>query len=116
MAHKDIRILFEIEGRCYEAVGFLAEGELSTNGDEMLRRASAENGGAIKGEDEAFLRKRRAKIPRELDPYWLVTDVRDPGDPRDVSCFVWESDRWYQSWNSLDDDWDDRCLVLRRCA
>ena len=72
MAHKDIRVPFTVDGRNYEAVGFLNEGESPVSGDEMLKRTAGKNGGAIGGWDEEFLSKRLIKFPKELCPYVLV--------------------------------------------
>lgn len=116
MAHKDIRIGFEIEGRRFEAVGFLNEGESSVLGDTMLERTAGENGGAIGDEDEAFLSERRAKFPAELRRYYLTTNRRHPGHPRLVSCFSWYDVRWCQFWDCLVYQWDGNVLVLRRCT
>ena len=87
--HNRIRIRFEVSGRRFEAVRLLKKDEPGCTGDEILRRASAENGGAIGDEDEAFLRKHRAELPAKLRPYWLATNRRGPDDPRGVSGFGW---------------------------
>ena len=65
--HNRIRIRFEVSGRRFEAVRLLKKDEPGCTGDEILRRASAENGGAIGDEDEAFLRKHRAGASRALN-------------------------------------------------
>lgn len=113
-AHKDIRILFTVADRHYEAVGFLKKGEAVVDGYEMLARTAGENGGAIKGEDEAFLRKHLGELPEFLQSYALTTSQRRPGRLRDVSCFGWIGGRWYQFWNWLGDTFYDGCLVVRR--
>jgi len=115
-AHNKIRIPFEIDGRRFEAVGFLTEWESSVNGDEMLARTATENGGAIGDEDEAVLSERRDKLPTELQKYYLVTNRRHPGNSRNVSYFSWDGVRWHQYWSSLDDQWHGHGLVVRRCA
>src|SRR3989344_3604067 len=115
-AHKDIRILFEIDGHKSEAVGFLAELESSINGDEMLARTATENGGAIGDEDEAFLREHFGQLPESLRRYYLATNRRHPDYPRYVSYFSWYGDRWYQYGHWLDNQVNDYGLVVRRCA
>lgn len=115
MASKKILIGFEIEGRKYEAVGFLAEMELSVDGDIMLERTSKENGGAIGAEDEAFLLGRSAQFPTELRRYYLATNRRHSGNQRFVSCFVWSGEQWLQLWSGLGGRYGN-CLVLRRCT
>ncbi|MDO8625866.1 MAG: hypothetical protein Q7K39_00185 [Candidatus Magasanikbacteria bacterium] len=71
--HYAIRIPFEIEGRCFEAVGFLRNDEAAVYNREAFVRTAGENGGPIKEEDEAFLLKHCAQIPWKLRPYWLIT-------------------------------------------
>jgi hypothetical protein len=117
-SHKDIRIKFEIEGRRYEAVGFLGKSGALVGGDEMLKRTAVENGGAIGYEDEVFLWKRRARLPQELEPYWLVTNRRHPDFSREVSCFDFNCNMWNCEWRCLDDRWwwNGLCLVVRRCT
>ncbi len=123
-AHKDIRIPFEIEGRRFEAVGLLKEGEPPVDGDEMLARTAGENGGAIGEEDEMFLREHLLVPPEALWwPRLLVTNRRPPDDlryyginSRCVSCFSFIHGRLLQFWHSLDDRWPDLCLVVRRCT
>lgn len=113
-AHKDIRILFTVEGRHYEAVGFLSEGEPPVGGDEMFSRTAAENGGAVGEGDEAFLSEHRDRLPESLRPYWLVTNRRNPDYPRYVSCFGRSGNRWCQGWRWLDYKWYDYDLIVRR--
>lgn len=120
MAHKDIRIPFEVDGRKYEAVGFLNEGETLVFADAMFERTSKENGGAIGDEDEAFLSERRAKLPAELRQYYLATARLNPCDPWYVSYFNLSpsTNGWRQDWGGLGPDcrWGGLFLVLRRCA
>ena len=106
-AHKEIKIKFEVEDRRFEAVGFLNEEEMSTDGDERT-------GEAIGEEDEAFLSERRGKIPVKLQRYYLVTGRRHPDYPRDVSFFYFYGDGWCQDWYWLGDRRDGYCLVGRR--
>ena len=116
MAHKDIRIEFEIEGRCFEAVGFLNEGgEWFVSGNEMLVRTAGEHNGVIDGEDTAFLSRHRDQLPIELQPYWLV--MRSYYDhSRIVSCFGFLVDRWIRNWGELDSRFIAAFLLVRRCA
>ena len=85
MAHKDVRILFTVQRRNYEAVGFLDEGEDSCAGDEMLRRTAVENGGAIGEKDEIFLWKHRAQLSKKLNGHCLFTGKCSPGDSQSQS-------------------------------
>ena len=84
MAHRDIRIPFEIEVRKFEAVGFLndddvVDGVARVRGGIMFERTSHENGGAISGEDATFFFKHCWKqLPVELEPYFLVTNLHNP--------------------------------------
>ena len=119
MAHKDICIRFEIDGRRFEAVGFLNEGEISMSRVIMLERADKKNGGAlVKDEDTVFLSERRIQFPTELQQYYLVTSCCDaPTDPRYILFFHWNvcDNKWRKALISPDDDWYHRTLVLRRC-
>lgn len=117
-AHKDIRIEFEIDGRRFEAVGFLAEGENSVSGDEMIRRTANENNGGIGEDDYLFLsKKRRDKFPEELRQYCLITNRRYPDAPHYVSRFKWDGGEWLLGWSYLNHyEWDKNFKVLsRRC-
>lgn len=116
MVRKGVRILFEVDGRRYEAVEFLREGETSVLGDEMLRRAAGENGGAIGTDDCLFLQKRLGKLPPELNRYMLVTNRRYPGYPHDVLYFDRDNGRWLVRWRLLEYRWFDYHLVVRRCS
>jgi len=116
MIHKDICIKFEVDGRQYEAVGFLNEDESSVDGHTMLSRTAGENGGAIGDDDETFLKERRDKFPEELRKYYLATGRRNPDDPCVVSYFIWCSGRWCQYWDGLGSRWRGFVLVLRRCT
>ena len=113
-AYKDIQIKWTSKktGRRYEAVSFLGEGESS---DEMFSRADGENGGAIGEEDEALLRQDFDDLPKELQPYHLFTNRRDPDSSRYVSCFAFDDGRWDQGYLLLGYPWDDHSLVVRRC-
>jgi hypothetical protein len=114
VAHKDICIKFEVDGRRYEAVGFLGKGESSISGDEMLRRVPD----AIGEEDVNFLDERVDQDwSRDMFPYCLATARRNPDNPRSVRCFSWKSfGGWHQGWSRLGRQWDGDDLVLRRRA
>ena len=110
-AHKDIRIQFTMEDRHFEAVEFLNEGEDSVSGDEMLRRVPD----AIGEEDTNFLEKRVGQDwSRDLWPYRLATNRRDPGDQRRVRFFYRSGFRWDRDWRRLDGQWHGYALVVRR--
>ena len=118
-ARKDIRIEFPIENRIYEAVGVLEMDEDFVWGTEMLERAAGENGGAIGDDEVGFIWRHRDKLPAaELSDYYLVTNKRSVGNPRNVLCFFYAEGRWQQGWSTLDDRWEWKAfaLVLRRCA
>ncbi len=121
MAHKDIRIQFEIEGRRYEAVGFLDENEPSgVNGYEMLKRTAEENGGAIGDKDEVFLSEHRDQILSRdcMEGYRLVTGKHCPSDLQRVSYFTFVHNSrcrgWYQNWDCLRWHYGINDLVVRR--
>jgi hypothetical protein len=116
-AHKDIRIRFTVEGRNFEAVGFLKEDDVSGYGDKMLRHTAGENGGAIGDEDEAFLRERLQQLPKSLQYYNLMTNRRRPGYPQHVSYFGFSGNKWGQHWDGLGHfRRRDHDLVVRRCS
>lgn len=118
MAHKDIRILFEVADRRFEAVGFLNEDEASVDGEEMLRRTAGENGGAIGDDDEMFLREHLEGLLVELRWYYLLaTNHRHPDNSRHASYFCPGGGLgWVYLWKWLDSQFGDNFLVLRRCA
>src|SRR3989338_6195427 len=109
--HNEIRIEFELKGRRYEAVGFLEKDEPSVNGDGMLKRTD-KDGNVVGEEDYQYILKRRKKLPKALDKYYLATK-RPPVFPRYVSCLRWDGNAWFEHWDSLDCQWDDFTLVLR---
>lgn len=55
-------------------------------------------------------------IQRTVIRMVLRTKRRNPDNPRNVSYFNWNGDRWYQNWNWLDNQWNSHNLVVRRCA
>jgi hypothetical protein len=120
--HNKIRKLFEVkdkatnEIRRFEAVGFLCEGEPSVDGNTMLSRTSGENGGAIGEEDEKFIWKHCYLLPTEFWPHDLVTNRRDPEYPHHVLFFDCSCGKWYRSRESLDEQWGENALVVRRLA
>lgn len=125
MAHKDIRIKFEIENRHFEAVGFLADGEISVSGDEMLARTVGEDNWTNSEEVGTFLFEHVGalrKLPLELREYYLTTNQRDPGHPWRVRCFIWSGGNgfvwpfWDRYWHNLNDQWSRHALVVRRCT
>lgn len=102
MAHKDICIKFEVEGRNYEAVGFLEENESSVDGVEMLKRT----GGIIGDEDQVIIWKcPRHKLPQELKKYFFFTNRQGldyaaeiPGHPgftayKLIQDIAWEANK-----------------------
>lgn len=113
MANKYLRIPFEVEGRRYEAIGNYKEGYPHCFVDEALRRAEDENGGAIKGEEETWLRERHAKFPRELDPYTLITGKRHSEYPDLISILSRSRDRC--GWMEKVSIFRTRHLIVRRC-
>ena len=112
-------IRFEDGGRKYEAVSFLNAGEKSVDGDTMIARTDAENGGGLGQEEGGLLWEHRwehrAAWPEELKRHHLVfTKWCSPVVPRLVRYFYWCGDRWDRDWNYLRRQWDGRCLVVRR--
>ena len=111
-AHKDIRILFEVGGRRFEAVGFLEEGEQQrVSGSTMLERTSKENGGAIQKEDAEHILHLLDQLPTELEMYRLMTDH---GFWDDAMHFANNGLKWNARYSSMVGRVDSNCLVLRR--
>ncbi|KKR35406.1 MAG: hypothetical protein UT67_C0002G0030 [Candidatus Magasanikbacteria bacterium GW2011_GWA2_40_10] len=80
MAHKDIRIPFEIKGRRFEAVGgFPNNGKLlMVDGDKTLvHMLRAKKSCVIRNEDATFISEHFDQLPDEFkqDEYELVTGV-----------------------------------------
>lgn len=115
MAHKDIRIQFKVDGRRYEAVGFLDENESSISGDEMIRRTAGENGGAIRDEDGAFFSDHLAPLSRELWPYLLVISHNSRPNYLEVVLRFGFECRLYKGWDVPSYHWgNSSTLVVRR--
>jgi len=127
MTHKDIKKSFSAthpttgETRHFEAVGFLNEGELPINDDEMFKRVPD----AIGEEEGKFLDECfKQDWSQELWSHNLVTAWRHPDRPRSVRCFVRHGHYWAQHghyWARLWSDpdglrWNEYDLVVRRCA
>ncbi len=118
MAHRDIRIPFEIEGRHFEAVGFLKDDESSVSYDTMLQCTAGENGGVIGKDDYTFLSQRLNQLPAKFRRYSLITAQPDPGGGYNssVSYFIWSNKKkWHDDWAGIAYKWSDKGLVLRRC-
>lgn len=113
--HKEIRIVFTVDGRSFNAVGFLEEGEPSVEGKIMLDRVAGERGGVIGEEDEDFLYKRAGKLPKELQEYHLVMGRRFPGHQQYISCHYFDGKGgWRRDWYNLNRQWDNFFLVVCR--
>ena len=72
-AHKDIRILFKVGGRCFEAVGFLKDQESSVVCVAKLFGKQLKNGGIMGGEDAKFVFEHLSEWPAKLRGYYLIT-------------------------------------------
>lgn len=119
--HKDIRILFEVEGCQYEAVGGFINDEDKgrVSGHTMVERTSNENGGIITDNPLNYpLCRKGVLISRDLRPYKLVTNYTSPEYPRSNYVYYWDDFR--TKWQcdgryTLDRrDYDDSYLVVRR--
>lgn len=122
MAHADIRKEFTVGGRKFEAVGFILEDEETTvDGDTMVTRTDAENGGGLGQEDGEFLWEYRSELLKKLrnvfKHYHLVfTKWCNPADPRLVQCFYGDAAGLGKVWNDLRTPWSVGRLVVRRLA
>ena len=112
--HKDIRILFQIDDRRYEAVGFLGKDERSVSGDEMVSRTADKNNSIIGEEDAMFINEHRHLLPTNLNKYHLVTNQRKSDSQRSVNIFCCHDGSWRKFWSHLDCGWFAHELVVRR--
>ncbi len=114
--HREIRIVFAMGGRRYEAVGFLNEGEVSILGPEVLIRTIGENGGMIGDEDTSILAKERS-FPEELKGYRLLTFFRG-AEEYYFKYFEYDyrarRQKWPMGLGWIVDKWDGCALVVRR--
>lgn len=118
MAHKDIRIPFEIGGRRYEAVGFLKAWESSVSGDVMLARTADENGGAIGEEDAKYIGDHLNQVPATIRRHnpeyvYLVTNRRSAEDPDQLFYLCFYGRGWSRGFFHLSDEWKEYGLVIR---
>ena len=94
-----ICIKFKIKDRLYEAVSLHEGGETLEN---LINRASKDNGGAIKGEDVVFFWENSSEWGGELMDFILITKLT--GEQPKYFCkdvchyFVYEDSDW-QKWN-----------------
>lgn len=119
VAHKDIRFKFELEGRRYEAVGFLKPGESQITGYAMLRRVSVENGGAVGEEEVRHICLHANKLPTGLRAYYLATNQRPRSNRKLIVGIYFDKDvgEWHNEAQSLLNlkQFSKNVLVLRRC-
>ncbi len=108
-------IEFEVDGRKYEAVGFLDPDEPSVDGYGMVARTDGENGGGLGKEDGKRI---GGDFPSELRPYDLVfTKWRDPDDNVASAVFFRsKGSSWQQGTVWLGAKFTDTTLVVRRLA
>lgn len=117
MAHKDICIKFEREGRRFEAVGFLEEGEPAVYSDDIIRRTDLDGNVLKSSEDYDFLCCATGKFPQELSSYHLFTMIRLLGNPEPkYLCFSPYNNTWLDGWMPLWRWFGADFLVLRRRA
>mgnify|MGYP000898400436 FL=1 len=104
-----------IEGRTYDILGLLREGETSVVGHEMVTRAKGMS--AHLGQDDGeHILKYQDQIPASLrgKVVFVFTDWRRPGSSELVYCVYWNGDRWVRDWLLLVDRWHGHVRVLRR--
>lgn len=113
--HKDIRIVFQLGDRWFEAVGFLGKKEEAVLGREALRRTN--NGRQVRSSEEYnYIFAHRVKLPAELRECLLATATPTNVSEGDIACFGWDRDQWWLPyWNGLNNQWFQTSLVLRRC-
>ena len=114
MAHADIRIVFSIAGRWYEAVGFLQEGEKEVDGPEMLARTD-EDDRVIGKEDYDFIWAHRDQLPHQVQRYYLVSKAR-AGHPDSLRVFWRRSRKWKPGSKTYSHMWHSGAAVIRRTA
>lgn len=111
--HKKICITFELEGRLFEAVGFLEAGE-ELSEEEILRRVADKNNGAIGRDDTDFISEHLHNLPQELRRYYLITGCFAKDKPRYLVHFFFCVNSWHKSrgWSSQRRGFNH--LVVRR--
>lgn len=114
MDHKDIRIPFEVDGRRYEAVGFLNKDEQLVSGEDMLSRTANPSCNIIGEDDAVFIDERLNLLPENLRKFHLVTNQRRPDSPRNIMIFCCHDGMWRKFWSHLDCAWREDELVVRR--
>lgn len=114
--HANIRIPFEANGRKYEAVGFIRDGERCVSGDEMLARTMRDAGEKDSTYPEWVSGVNSAK---ELAGFKLVAaNVRRIENQRIVTYLYWNnfSQSWEEDWFWLKYQWDASFLMVRRAT
>jgi hypothetical protein len=104
-----------IEGRSYDILGFLQEGETSVVGHTMVERA--EDMSANLGQDDGkHILKHQGQIPASLrgNVVFVFTGWRRAGFSEDVYCVFWELDGWVDGLTWIGGDWGGSFRVLRR--
>ena len=94
--HMEIRCVFEVSGRHYEAVSFFREGEKYIPAEIMLERVDKDNGGLIGDEEIQFISDHRKELPSELERYFLVTKLSTARFQK--RCFFLEGSFWHIDW------------------
>lgn len=121
MAHADIRITFEVEGRRFEAVGFFKEGDRFVDGNEMFSRTLRGQFGTrelLETDDFWSWPTNWETWPESLRPYRLTTGV-DPDFPcLRMPLYYWGTEngrsQWFHSWFWNNQEVDSSFLVVRR--
>ena len=122
MIHKDILIVFEINGIGYEAIGFIEDGEESCSIREACRRAGERV--ITSGKDCERIFRNQRQLPQQLIEFdWLLT-ARGSEDCPDIDVLFFGQrairprlsndlsecfDEWGQTWPCT-----ERTLILRR--
>ena len=120
MAHRNIRKKFKVEDKnfnehSFEAIGFMGKREFSVSGFEMFRRTAQLDNYYIDKKDT--IREFLDQLPTKLRPYKLVMSRSNLGEPDETIYFSYSvcDEKWFQDRVSLDSDFDDSWLVVRRC-
>ena len=115
MAHKDIKIQFELAGHKLEAVGFLEDGEHQVNYSVMIARTNQQ--GKILSEKKLWkeIVSHSDALPVELKQYECLITKLNPEKTDDiiVLCLDPLDSKWHEDTIYTNDMMSRKMLVLR---
>ena len=103
-----------IGGRIYEILEFLKDNEKVKS--NVVIKCALDMEVNISEDDVQHILKHQENIPLKFQDknIFAFTVWRLLGRTESISCFSWSSKQWIRSWESLDDHWCSKNLLLRR--